>query len=217
MKCSRSDKPTLAPCAPRIHSPGVWLLALVLSAAPVVAVASGDGHDERAAEHREIAEHGESGGHEGDSLHGRAHKNEIGLFLGGTDERGHDTELTWGLDYKRRIAERWAVGVLFDYAGGELRNAILAPSVSYWPPGVGGLQLLAAPGVEFHQGRDGGGHGEAKAGGEVDEDATYFLFRVGVAYDIHLGESFGMAPTVNLDFVNSEEVWVYGLTFTYGF
>ena len=47
--------------------------------------------------------------------------------------------------------------------------------------------------------------------------ATYFLFRVGLAYDIHLDERFGMAPGVNLDFVNGEEVWVYGLTLTYGF
>lgn len=207
------------PRAPRIHSPGVWLLALVLASAPAVAVASGDEHDEQATEHRDTTEHRESGGHEGDAQdsHGRAHKNEIGLFLGGTDERGHDTQFTWGLDYKRRIAERWAVGVLFDFAGGELRNAILAPSVSYWPPGVGGLQLLAAPGVEFHEGRSGESHSTAKAGGEGDKDATYFLLRLGVAYDIHLGGRFGVAPAVNLDFVNSEEVWVYGLTFTYGF
>jgi hypothetical protein len=136
--------------------------------------------------------------------------------MGGTDERGHDTEFTWGLDYKRRIARRWAVGLLFDYAGGELRNSLLAPSVSFWP-GIGGLQLLAAPGIEFHEGRNGGGHGGAKSGDEVDADATYFLFRVGLAYDIHLDKRFGLAPGVNLDFVNGEQVWVYGLTLTYGF
>jgi hypothetical protein len=88
--------------------------------------------------------------------------------------------------------------------------------VSYWP-GVGGLQLLAAPGIEFHEGRDGGGHGGAKSSDEADADATYFLFRVGLAYDIHLAERFGLAPGLNLDFVNGEEVWVYGVTLTYGF
>jgi hypothetical protein len=181
-------------------------------------IAGGDEHDDGAADHRDTAEHGESEGHEGDSLHGsgRAHRNEIGLFMGGTDERGHDTELTWGLDYKRKIARRWAFGLLFDYAGGELRNSILAPSVSYWP-GVGGLQLLAAAGIELHEGRDGGGHGGTRSGDEADADATYFVFRVGLAYDIHLNERFGLAPGVNLDFVNGEEVWVYGLTLTYGF
>jgi hypothetical protein len=181
-------------------------------------VAGGDEHDDRAADHRDAAEPRVSGRPEDDAPHGhgRAHRNEIGLFMGGTDERGHDTEFTWGLDYKRRIARRWAVGLLFDYAGGELRNSLLAPSVSFWP-GIGGLQLLAAPGIEFHEGRNGGGHGGAKSGDEVDADATYFLFRVGLAYDIHLDKRFGLVPGVNLDFVNGEQVWVYGLTLTYGF
>ena len=44
-----------------------------------------------------------------------------------------------------------------------------------------------------------------------------FVFRIGVGYDIHIGESFGIMPAINLDFVNNEEVWVYGLNFTYGF
>ena len=41
--------------------------------------------------------------------------------------------------------------------------------------------------------------------------------RIGIGYDIHVGESFGLVPTVNLDFVNNEKVWVYGLAVTYGF
>jgi len=135
--------------------------------------------------------------------------------IGGTDEHGHDTEFTWGIDYKRRIADRWAVGVLFDYAGGGLRNSVLAPMVAFWP-GLGNLQLLAAAGVEFHQGRDGGGHQKSGEGGGTDEDATYFLFRVGAGYDFHFGESFGLVPNLNLDFVNNEKVWVYGLAVTYG-
>ena len=88
--------------------------------------------------------------------------------------------------------------------------------MSYWP-GIGGLQLLAAAGIELHEGRDGGGHGGTRSGDEADADATYFVFRVGLAYDIHLNQRFGLAPGVNLDFVNGEEVWVYGLTLTYGF
>jgi len=198
---------------------GVGLLVLVLVAAPVVVLGSDQEQVTQEAEHAKAAEHGDSGGHEADSHSGhlRAHKNEIAIFVGGTDEHGHDTEFTWGLDYKRRVAERWALGMLFDYAGGGLRNAVLAPSVSFWPPGLGNLQLLAAPGVEFHQGRDGGGHEKAEEGGGADKDATYFLFRLGIAYDIHLGERFGIVPMVNLDFVNNEEVWVYGFAFTYGF
>jgi len=121
--------------------------------------------------------------------------------------------LTWGLDYKRRIAKRWAAGGWFDYAGGDLRNSAAGGIVAFWP-GLGDLQLLAGPAVEFHEGRGGGGHGEE--GGEPDKDATYFLFRIGVGYDFHIGERYGIVPIVMLDFVNNEEVWVYGLGFTHG-
>ena len=196
---------------------GVGLLILALVAVPAVAVDIDDENDAREEEHGEVAEYAEAVEHEGEhsSHHPRDFKNEVAVFVGGTDEHGHGTELTWGVDYKRRIAERWAVGVLFDYAGGEQRNAVLAPMVAFWP-GLGNLQLMAAAGVEFHQGRDGGGHQKSAEGGGTDDDATYFLFRLGIGYDIHLGESFGLVPVVNLDFVNNEKVWIYGLAVTYG-
>jgi hypothetical protein len=197
---------------------GVGLLILALVAVPALAVENDDEHDGLKAEHGDAAKHAENVEQEGEhsSHHPRDFKNEVALFLGGTEEHGHDTEFTWGLDYKRRIAERWAVGAFFDYAGGELRNAVLAPMVAFWP-GLGNLQLRAAAGVEFHEGRGGGGHQKSGEAGEADQDVTYFLFRVGVGYDIHLGESFGLVPAINLDFVNNEKVWVYGLAVTYGF
>ena len=196
---------------------GAGLLMLALVTAPAVAVENDDEHDAPKAEHGDVAENAEDVEHEGEhsSHHARDFKNEVALFLGGTDEHGHDTEFTWGVDYKRRVSEQWAVGALFDYAGGGLRNAVIAPLVAFWP-GLGNLQLLAAAGVEFHQGRGGDGHQKSGEGGGTDEDATYFLFRVGVGYDFHLGESFGLVPNLNLDFVNNEKVWVYGLAVTYG-
>jgi len=194
-------------------------LGLALLAGPTVAFGKDEApHSKEAEQHGAEVEHGEEAEHgEGSSAHhGRAHINEVAVFLGATDEKGHDTEGTWGFDYKRRIAERWAAGLIFDYAGGDLRNAILAPSISFWP-GLGNLQLLGAAGVEFHKGRSGGGHEKADHDGGTDSDETYFLVRLGVGYDFHIGESFGLAPQVNLDFVNNEEVWVYGVAVTYGF
>jgi hypothetical protein len=176
-----------------------------------------ESEQETRAEEAEHEEHGVSDGHGGRPHH----LNDVAIFLGGTDEHGHPTEFTWGLDYKRRVAERWAVGGLFDYAGG-LRNAIVAASVTWFP--IGNLTLTAAPGIEFHRGRgssedcncphaltsdDGGGTGE------VDENATYFIFRVGVGWGIPIGNSYAIEPQVNLDLVEGEKVWVYGLNFIY--
>jgi hypothetical protein len=191
---------------------GIAMLVTALAAAPAVVGADDEGHGSTESEPGVAIR-----GHDHEIEHGRAHNNELALFLGATDEHGHDAEFTWGADYKRRVAERWAVGVLFDYAGGELRNYVVAPMVAYWP-GLGNLQLLAAPGIEYHDGRGGDAQLEADPGHhDIDEDHTYFLFRLGLGYDIHLGERFGVVPNVNLDFVNGEEVWVYGLAFTYGF
>ncbi|MCW8985141.1 MAG: autotransporter outer membrane beta-barrel domain-containing protein [Thermoanaerobaculales bacterium] len=166
-------------------------------------------------------------GHEepGDSVDhgGRSHYlNEFAIFLGGATENGHSTQLTWGLDYKRRVADRWAVGLLFNYASGSLRNAIVATSVS-WSP-VGKLSLMAAPGIAFHQGSGArwacgcGGTLPGEEPGEpelIDEDARYFVFRLGVGWDFQIGKSSGIQPQVNLDLVDGEKVWVYGVNFTF--
>ena len=174
-----------------------------------------EAHGEEHVEAAEHEEHGESEGH-GGSLH---HKNDVAIFLGGTDEHGHPTEFTWGLDYKRRVAERWAVGGLFDHAGGSLRNAIVAASVTWLP--VGKLSLTAAPGIEFHRGRSSNegcgcaGSAKSEETGEADEDATYFLLRLGVGWVFPIGESYRIEPQVNLDLVEGEKVWVYGLNFIY--
>ena len=170
--------------------------------------------------------HGEAASHEEHSSHhDRSHiKNEFALFLGATDEHGHDTQFTWGFDYKRRIADRrMALGAFFDHAGGDLRNTVLGGLFVWWP--VGNLELYAGPGVEFHNGRnqDGGtgdeGHEFKSEGGEhggADPNETYFVVRVGVGWDFHVGSSYGIVPTVAVDFVDGEEVWVYGLAATYG-
>ena len=173
-----------------------------------------EAHEEEHAEEAEHEEHGEVEGHGGRPHH----KNDFAIFLGGTDEHGHPTEFTWGLDYKRRVAEHWAVGGLFDYAGG-LRNAIVAVSATWLP--VGNLTLTAAPGIEFHQGRSSNegcgcvGSDKSEETGEADEDATYFVFRLGVGWGFPIGQSYAIEPQVNLDLVNGEKVWVYGANFIY--
>lgn len=171
-------------------------------------------------DHGESAEHAEEATHhdhaEGAEHHAGSHhdsKHAMGLFLGVTDESGHDSDQTFGLEYAYKLSKNWAVGGLIDYAGPDQRNWIAAPVV-YWKPGLGGLILLAAPGVEYHDGRGEVEHHHLKASdSEVDEDSTEFLFRLGAIYMFHIGSRYGIGPTVNLDLVNGHEVLVYGLTF----
>ena len=180
---------------------GIGLIASALVAAPAAAEADDEAH---------VAHEEASSTH-----YMRDIKHEVAIFVGATDESGHDSEFTWGLDYRLRLAGRWAVGALYDYAGGGLRNTVLAASATYWPLS-GRLQLLVAPGVELHEGRGSGEHSKSGLAEEPNEDSTEFLVRVGVAYDIHLDENFGLVPQVNLDFVAGEKVWVYGISGTYG-
>lgn len=173
-------------------------LTLLLAAALPLALAS---------------EAGEPGGesHEGSAGH-HERKNEIALFLGLTDEAGHQTEFTYGLEYERRLTEAFGIGGLVDYVGGDLRNTVVA-LVFFWRPG-GGWKFLAAPGIELHEGR--GVVADEHHGEAVDRDDEHPLLRLGAAYDFHLGGGLSLSPALNLDLVNHERVWVYGLNLVYG-
>ena len=103
-----------------------------------------------------------------------------------------------------------------------MRNAIIAASVT-WMSDFG-LTLTAAPGIEFHKGRSSNeGCGcsgstkseEAGEDGEADEDGTYFVLRLGVGWGFPIGENYAIEPQVNLDLVEGEKVWVYGVNFIY--
>jgi hypothetical protein len=52
---------------------------------------------------------------------------------------------------------------------------------------------------------------------EHREGETEFLFRAGVAYEFELSERWAVIPEVNVDFVDGEEAFVFGLSFGFGF
>jgi len=177
-----------------------WSVAAPVAVEPSLrGVASGPATEETEDEATAEATHEKKGGHEVELRH------VVGLFLGFTDEKGHDPQFTEGLEYAYRVAPLWSVGVIFEHAGGELRNSLLAVPF-YWFPHAGWF-FLAGPGIEFHNGRGADSHGEE------DEDERFFLVKIGVGYEFELGRRFILAPTYNLDFVDGEQVSVYGLSF----
>jgi len=122
------------------------------------------------------------------------HPNLLGLFIGVTDE-GREEALTIGVEYERRINKSFGIGVFAEHLFGD---------ANFWVYGVpfayhnGRWKLYIAPGVE-----------DGKHGSE-------FLARIGGEYAFEAG-SWEISPQINLDFVDSEEIWVLGVVFGKGF
>ena len=119
----------------------------------------------------------------------------LSLFAGITDDRG-DNVFSMGLDYEYHLSELIGVGGLLDVAGGDVRSFVVGVPVFVHP--VGGLLLLAAPGVE-HQ----------------NDGSNEFLIRIGVGWEFEVGERFVLTPILNVDFVDGDKVYVYGVAFGY--
>lgn len=137
------------------------------------------------------AEHNSEVTHEGSSEH---HRNVIGIFLGVTDE-GREEAGTLGVEYARHINESFSIGAVAEFARVDLDYAVYLVPFVY---NNGPWAFYAGPGLE-----------------DSDEGSEY-LTRVGMEYDFEVGE-FEIAPQLNVDFVDGEEVVVAGLFFAKGF
>lgn len=127
-----------------------------------------------------------------------ARRNSIALFMGATLQADDDAAFTIGLDYERRLGQRFGVGVLADKAFGGGRSWLLLGGL-FWHP-VRQVRLDVAPGIEINQ--------------EEDEQ---FVLRLGADYDFEIRERWSIAPNVNLDFVDGRTVWVIGAELGYSF
>jgi hypothetical protein len=157
-------------------------------------------------------ETGEAHDQTGHEKHG--HRHHIGMFVGGTygELSGHhevgtlsnghssgiekENAFTLGVDYQFRLYRFLGLGGFYDHAFGDFRTTVVAPGLFIRP--VEKVQILAAPGVELHEGEN------------------VFVFRLGFYYEFHINR-LSLAPTAAVDFVYGKEVFVYGLTFGFGF
>jgi hypothetical protein len=124
------------------------------------------------------------------------HKNLVGLFTGITHKNRGTNELAVGLEYERRINESFGIGAVAEYTGGDADVWIYAVPFAWH---TGHWKLYLAPGVED------GHHG------------TQELVRIGGEYAFHLSDGWEIAPQINVDIVDSEEVLVFGVVFARGF
>lgn len=131
---------------------------------------------------------------------GHYHRNMAELFLGNTyEDAGHGSEngFTIGFTYERRVSELLGFGGFYEYAAGDFDKWSIGVPLFIHP--YGGFRFALAPGLEHRHGDD------------------EFLFRTGVAYEFELSERWVMIPEFNIDFVDGEEAFVYGLSFGFGF
>ena len=138
-----------------------------------------------------LASENEHGGHQ-ESQH---HRSRLELFLGNTHEHGEDG-FTVGVVYEYRLQELVGIGGACEYAAGHFDKWDVALPVFLHP--YRGLRFVLAPGLEHR------------------DDENEFLFRAGVAYEFEIGR-WSIAPEFNVDFVDGEKAYVYGLSFGWGF
>ena len=132
------------------------------------------------------------------------HKNHIGLFLGGTTHLGahSSTVFTAGLDYERRFAPIFGVGILLDFPMDFAQydfTMIAAIPLNLHP--FAGLKVTVAPGIEYAH------------------SAAAFLIRAGLGYDIHVGK-YTVTPTISYDYIVSAHptsALVWGIAVGRGF
>ena len=119
----------------------------------------------------------------------------LGVFIGDTVEDRRTDErrdgLTLGLEYEYRAAEHFGVGLTAEYVGGDADNFVFVLPVAYHS---GPWKLYAGPGLEV-----GEGHSEP-------------LLRVGAEYGFHVGD-YEISPQLDLDFVNGERLFIFGVVF----
>ena len=134
--------------------------------------------------------------HDGES-HGHAmHKNLLALFVGGATDKRRDKGVALGIEYARRLSERFGIGVVVERTFGDLDSMVYAVPFAYHS---GAWKAYIAPGIEDREGHH-----------------TENLVRIGAEYAFKAG-SWEIAPQINLDFVKGNRVFVIGVTFGKGF
>jgi hypothetical protein len=101
------------------------------------------------------------------------------------------------MDYEFRFSRWVGVGALVEAASGDLRDAVVAGLIFVHP--WKGLLFAAGPGAE------------------ISSHGTEYLTRLGLAYQFPIAGRFTIAPNFNVDLVDGEPTYIYGITLGMGF
>jgi hypothetical protein len=134
--------------------------------------------------------------------HGASHKHIVGIFIGATTDAHNETDTTVGVEYEYMLLSMLGLGAVYEHTP----DAHHEEGVSVYLASV-----YLHPYAGF---RIGMGAGEEKVHGSHGH--TESLMRGSIAYDFHVA-GIGIAPTLNLDRVDDENVESYGIVLSKGF
>lgn len=126
------------------------------------------------------------------------HRHAIALFTGVSD--GEEQDLSLGLEYEFRPVDLFGVGLIAEHTPGAHHDGATVAAGALFAHPWRGLRITAGAGTESEP-----HHGDE------------FLLRAGMAYEFHLEESLLLTPSFGVDFVDGEEILVYGISFGLAF
>ncbi len=143
----------------------------------------GQANDHDASKHESAVTH--------ESDHG-SHKNGFSFFTGVTHTGRRENSGALGLGYERLLNESFALGVIAEHTFGDADFTVYAMSFAYR---LDRWKFIVAPGIE-----DSKKHG------------TESLVRLGTEYAFEAG-SWEISPQLAVDFVDGDEVLIFGVVF----
>jgi len=138
----------------------------------------------------------------------------IGVFAGMLDSDA-DNELILGLEYEFKVNSEWGVGLVYENSADAHHEAGITSII-----GVGYYHPAALKGWRFGLGfgqETGGSYTDTHHVPPIDHpEVTENLIRVGVSYDFHVG-GMGIEPSLNIDTIDGNQVFVYGVALVWSF
>ncbi|MCX2983419.1 hypothetical protein EYC98_21375 [Halieaceae bacterium IMCC14734] len=126
-------------------------------------------------------------------------RHNLGVFLGATKEASGPIESTWGLEYGYRFTQHFGVGFVYE-------------KTDEAHPGDGAEVLLGSLYYNpYANWRLGIGVGQEEIGGSHSHKET--LYRASVAYHFHVGK-FALSPLAAVDWVDVDNLYVFGVAFS---
>lgn len=165
-----------------IHPHTASSIALALAVASAPAVLAA----------QETEAHGELGEERPGHVRNAAKPHHLSVFVGGTHiDEEDETAVTIGVDYEYRVSDLLGLGFVVEQALGEIDSTtVLAVADIHL---IHGLAVQVGPGIEF-----------------VD-DTEFAIARLGMLYEVELGDHFTISPQFHYDLSEAEDAIVFGV------